>query len=209
MRDPNRLAWIDLEMTGLDPDHHVIIEVASLVTDAYLRVLAEGPVIAVHRSAAELAAMNEWNVSTHTASGLVERVRASTIDAREAERLTLGFLDQWLPRGVSPLCGNSIAQDRRFLRREMPELEAFFHYRQIDVSTVKELVHRWYPERYQPPQKRELHRAIDDVRESVNELRWYRDRVFRTPPEESAPGAPLRRLWQAIASLRTRVRREA
>jgi oligoribonuclease len=181
-KDKTNLAWIDLEMTGLDPDQHVIIEVASLVTDRELNILAEGPLLAIHRSEDELSRMNDWNVRTHTASGLLDRIRASDIDVAEAERQTLEFLRKWVPKGRSPLCGNSIAQDRRFLRREMPELEAFFHYRHVDVSTVKELVRRWYPTSYQPPPKREAHRALDDVRESVGELRWYRSQVFRRPP---------------------------
>jgi oligoribonuclease len=208
VRDQTHLGWIDLEMTGLEPDQHVIIEIATLVTDRDLNILAEGPVLAVRRTDDDLAKMNDWNVNTHTASGLVERVRTSQIDVHEAEQLTLAFLEQWIPRGVSPLCGNSISQDRRFLRREMAGLDAFFHYRQIDVSTVKELVRRWYPERYQPPAKREAHRAIDDVRESVNELRWYRDHVF-TPSTTVAP--PGRRLRDLIASLSRRIapRREA
>ena len=213
MRDPTNLAWIDLEMTGLEPDLHVIIEIASVVTDANLNILAEGPVIAIHRSEAELAEMNEWNLNTHTSSGLVERIRASDIDVREAERATVAFLEQWVPRGVSPLAGNSISQDRRFLRREMPDLDAFFHYRQIDVSTVKELVRRWYETSYQPPAKQESHRALDDVRESVNELRWYREHVFT--PEAGGPGrAPRARravivLQGAIASTWSRLRRRS
>lgn len=209
MRDANNLGWIDLEMTGLEPDRHVIIEVASLVTDASLRILAEGPVLAIRRSEAELAEMNDWNVNTHTASGLIARVRASEIDVPEAERQTVGFLEQWIPRGVSPLSGNSIAQDRRFLRREMPELDAFFHYRQIDVSSIKELVRRWYGDRYQPPAKGEAHRALDDVRESVRELSWYRDHVFR-PAGGTAAGW---RSWDgarhALEVLRSRLRRNA
>jgi len=208
VRDAGNLGWIDLEMTGLEPDRHVIIEVASLVTDAQLRILAEGPVIAIHRSERELAEMNDWNVSTHTSSGLVERVRASRIDAPEAERLTVAFLEQWIPRGVSPLSGNSISQDRRFLRREMPDLDAFFHYRQIDVSTIKELVRRWYDAPYQAPPKGEVHRALDDVRESVRELRWYRDHVFRAPA--TGARADLGRSWRALLdALRSRLRRVA
>lgn len=206
MRDANNLGWIDLEMTGLEPDRHVIIEVASLVTDPSLRILAEGPVLAVRRTEAELAEMNDWNVNTHTASGLIERVRTSQIDVRDAERQTVDFFEQWIPCGVSPLSGNSIGQDRRFLRREMPDLDAFFHYRQIDVSTIKELVRRWYGERYQPPAKGDAHRALDDVRESVRELRWYRDHVFRP----MAPDARTWRPWRgALQLVRTRLRRNA
>lgn len=205
MRDASHLGWIDLEMTGLDPDRHVIIEVACLVTDANLRILAEGPVLAIRRTERELAEMNDWNVNTHTSSGLIDRVRASQIDTREAERLTIAFLEQWIPRGVSPLSGNSISQDRRFLRREMPELDAFFHYRQIDVSTIKELVRRWYAESYQPPAKGDAHRALDDVRESVRELQWYRDHVFRTA--EGAGGAAGLAAWRRrLRTLRARLR---
>lgn len=198
-------------MTGLEPEQHVIIEIATLVTDRDLNVLAEGPVLAVHRSEDELSRMNDWNVSTHTASGLVERIRASQIDVGEAERQTLAFLEAWIPRGVSPLCGNSISQDRRFMRREMPLLDAFFHYRQIDVSTVKELTRRWYADRYQPPAKREVHRAIDDVHESVNELRWYREHVFVPTGGGRQPmalAARLRDLLRPVRSLATRLRRE-
>ncbi len=208
MRDQTHLGWIDLEMTGLEPNQHVIIEIATLVTDRDLNVLAEGPVLAVHRTEEELSHMNDWNVRTHTGSGLVERIRASQLDVGEAERQTLAFLEQWIPRGVSPLCGNSIAQDRRFLRREMPALDAFFHYRQIDVSTLKELVRRWYSERYQPPPKREAHRAIDDVRESVRELRWYREHVFVPPPGRAVAvggfAARLRALAGAARALASR-----
>jgi oligoribonuclease len=206
VRDPTRLGWIDLEMTGLEPEQHVIIEIATLVTDRDLNILAEGPVLAVRRSDEELARMNDWNVNTHTASGLVERIRASQIDVQEAERQTLAFLEAWIPRGVSPLCGNSISQDRRFLRREMPALDAFFHYRQIDVSTVKELVRRWYSDRYQPPAKREVHRAIDDVRESVNELRWYREHVFQPANGASRP-SPAARLGAALMAPARRLAR--
>lgn len=142
----NNLIWIDLEMTGLDPERDRIIEIATLVTDANLNILAEGPTIAVHQSDEQLALMDDWNVRTHTASGLVERVKASTMGDREAELATLEFLKQWVPAGKSPICGNSIGQDRRFLFKYMPELEAYFHYRYLDVSTLKELARRWKPE---------------------------------------------------------------
>jgi oligoribonuclease len=194
-RDPNRLVWIDLEMTGLEPERHVIIEIASLITDADLNVLAEGPNLAIRRSDEELALMDAWNVSTHTKSGLVERIRQSEIDVTEAERQTLAFVRRWVPKNTSPLAGNSIGQDRRFLVREMPKLEAYLHYRNVDVSTVKELVRRWYPG-LELPEKKQAHRALDDIQESVTELRWYREHVFVPPPppppdtvEESAPGS--------------------
>lgn len=178
----SHLIWIDLEMTGLDPAEHVIIEIASLVTDGELNVIAEGPALAVHCPDEALAAMDEWCTRTHTASGLVDRVRASAIDIGEAERLTLDFVRELVPEGASPLCGNSISHDRRFLRREMPAFDAYLHYRNVDVSTIKELVRRWYPSSMSGPQKRETHRALDDIRESIEELRWYREHVFVPPP---------------------------
>jgi oligoribonuclease len=174
----DNLVWIDLEMTGLEPDEHRIIEIASIVTDKDLTVLAEGPVLAIHQSEAELAKMDEWNVRTHTGSGLVDRVRASTVTEAEAVARTLDFLRQWVPEKTSPLCGNSIGQDRRFLVRHMPELEAFFHYRSIDVSTVKELVRRWQPALLEQFSKKGSHLALDDIRESIAELQFYREKVF-------------------------------
>jgi oligoribonuclease len=187
-RDANHLVWLDLEMTGLDPERHVIIEIASLITDADLNVLAEGPELAIHRAEHDLAVMDSWNTRTHTASGLVERVRASQIDIAEAERQTLAFVRKWVPKAASPLAGNSIAQDRRFLVREMPKLEGYLHYRNVDVSTVKELVRRWYPEGARPPEKKQAHRALADIHESVAELRWYREHVF--VPRDALPGPP-------------------
>lgn len=163
----NNLIWIDLEMTGLDPERDRIIEIATLVTDANLNILAEGPTIAVHQSDEQLALMDDWNVRTHTASGLVERVKASTMGDREAELATLEFLKQWVPAGKSPICGNSIGQDRRFLFKYMPELEAYFHYRYLDVSTLKELARRWKPEILDGFTKQGTHQAMDDIRESV------------------------------------------
>ena len=173
------LIWIDLEMTGLDPAHDRIIEIATLVTDANLNILAEGPVIAVHQSDAQLALMDEWNVRTHTNSGLVERVKASTIDDRAAELATLEFLKQWVPANTSPICGNSIGQDRRFLFKYMPELEAYFHYRYLDVSTLKELARRWKPEVLTGLKKQNTHQALDDIRESVAELAYYREHFIK------------------------------
>ncbi|MBL1376015.1 oligoribonuclease [Zobellella iuensis] len=178
-QNTENLVWIDLEMTGLEPDEHRIIEIASIVTDKELKVLAEGPVLAIHQPEAELAKMDEWNVRTHTGSGLVARVQASTVTEAEAVAQTLAFLRQWVPEKSSPLCGNSIGQDRRFLVRHMPELEAFFHYRNIDVSTVKELVRRWQPALLEQFTKKGSHQALDDIRESIAELQFYRDQVFK------------------------------
>ncbi|MCU1798125.1 oligoribonuclease [Pectobacterium polaris] len=179
MLDENNLIWIDLEMTGLNPDHDRIIEIATLVTDANLNVLAEGPVMAVHQSDSQLALMDDWNVRTHGASGLTDRVKASTTDERAAELETLAFLQQWVPAGKSPICGNSIGQDRRFLFRYMPELEAYFHYRYLDVSTLKELARRWKPEILTGFKKQGTHQAMDDIRESLAELAYYRENFLR------------------------------
>ncbi|WP_312044677.1 oligoribonuclease [Erwinia sp.] len=175
----SNLIWIDLEMTGLDPEQDRIIEIATLVTDADLNILAEGPVFAVHQSDAQLALMDEWNVNTHTGSGLVERVKASQYDDRAAEQATLAFLKKWVPENSSPICGNSIAQDRRFLFKYMPELEAYFHYRYLDVSTLKELARRWKPEILAGFKKQGTHQAMDDIRESVAELAYYREHFIQ------------------------------
>ncbi|KHT06273.1 MULTISPECIES: oligoribonuclease [Pectobacterium] len=179
MVDENNLIWIDLEMTGLNPDHDRIIEIATLVTDANLNVLAEGPVMAVHQSDSQLALMDDWNVRTHGASGLTDRVKASTTNERAAELETLAFLQKWVPAGKSPICGNSIGQDRRFLFRYMPELEAYFHYRYLDVSTLKELARRWKPEILTGFKKQGTHQAMDDIRESLAELAYYRENFLR------------------------------
>lgn len=175
----NNLIWIDLEMTGLDPERDRIIEIATLVTDANLNILAEGPVIAVHQSDEQLALMDEWNVRTHTGSGLVERVKASRLDDSAAELETIAFLQQWVPAGKSPICGNSVGQDRRFLFRYMPALEAYFHYRYLDVSTLKELARRWKPEILSGFKKQGTHQALDDIRESVAELAYYREHFIQ------------------------------
>jgi oligoribonuclease len=175
------LVWIDLEMTGLDPARHVIVEIATIVTDPDLNILAEGPNLAVRRTDEELARIEEWSARTHKASGLLDRVGASEVDRADAERQTLDFLREWVPSGASPLCGNSVHQDRRFLRREMPVLDAYFHYRIVDVSTIKELAKRWYPKEPSPPQKPEAHLALADIRESIAELKWYRDHLFKVP----------------------------
>lgn len=178
MRAQDRLVWIDLEMTGLDPDRDRIIEIATLVTDADLQLVAEGPVLAIHREEAILELMDDWNRSTHGGSGLLERVRQSQTSEREAEQATLAFLRQHLEAGSSPMCGNSICQDRRFLARWMPELEAFFHYRNLDVSTLKELARRWAPGVAEAFTKQSTHLALDDIRESVAELAHYRQQLF-------------------------------
>lgn len=174
----SNLIWIDLEMTGLDVDHDQIIEIATIVTDAELNILAEGPVLAVHQPESVLDGMDEWNQTQHGGSGLLERVRGSRIDEAEAERQTLRFLEQWVPAGVSPMCGNSICQDRRFLHRAMPELMRYFHYRHIDVSTLKELARRWLPSVVEGTGKNASHLALDDIRDSINELRHYRARLL-------------------------------
>lgn len=172
------LVWVDLEMTGLDPDTDTIIEIASIVTDPQLNTLAEGPVFAIRTEETRLAAMDDWNTRHHTASGLVERVRASEVDLEEAATRTIAFLAEWVPEGKSPMCGNSIGQDRRFMVRHMPRLEAFFHYRNIDVSSIKELVRRWRPELLDGYRKSGAHLALDDIRESIGELAYYREHVF-------------------------------
>jgi oligoribonuclease len=178
-QDPSHLIWIDLEMTGLDPDNDLIIEIATIVTDKNLNILAQGPVLAVHQSDAALAAMDEWNQQHHGQSGLIERVKASTINDAEAERQTLEFLEQWVPENTSPICGNSIGQDRRFLHRYMPKLEAYFHYRNLDVSTLKELAARWAPHVKDGFKKQSSHQALDDIIESIEELRYYREHFIR------------------------------
>jgi oligoribonuclease len=167
-------------MSGLDPETEVILEIATLVTDADLKVLAEGPNIAIHHPPAVLANMEEWSRTHHTASGLMERVRASDIDLQAAEEKTMAFLRNYCEPATSPLCGNSVWQDRRFLIRHMPRLEAFFHYRNIDVSTIKELVRLWYP-KLPSYRKEKAHLALSDIRESLKELRYYRETVFRSP----------------------------
>ncbi|MEH0688517.1 oligoribonuclease [Vibrio cholerae] len=172
------LIWIDLEMTGLDPETHKIIEIATIVTDAQLNILAEGPVLAIHQPESELAKMDEWCTTTHTASGLVERVRQSQVSEQQAVEQTLAFLEQWVAKGQSPICGNSIGQDRRFLYQHMPELEAYFHYRYIDVSTLKELTRRWKPEVLTQFSKKGSHLAMDDIKESIAELKFYRETIM-------------------------------
>ena len=181
------IVWMDLEMTGLHPERDRIIEAAVLVTDGQLETIAEGPSLVIHQSDEILDGMDEWNTTHHGASGLTERVRASTLSEADAEAHILSFLKQHCSEGTAPLAGNSIHQDRRFIRRYMSSLDAFLHYRMIDVSTVKELVRRWYPTIHRKiPRKNETHRALDDILESVAELKQYRSAVFR-PAEDSAP----------------------
>lgn len=175
----DNLIWIDLEMTGLSPEDDRIIEIATLVTDHKLNVLAEGPVLAVTQSEELLAGMDEWNTRQHGASGLVERVRNSGVSESDAEQQTLAFLREYVPNGASPMCGNSICQDRRFLYNYMPQLEAYFHYRHIDVSTLKELARRWAPNIADGVEKESAHLAMDDIRDSVAELVYYRNTMLK------------------------------
>jgi oligoribonuclease len=177
----DRLIWIDLEMTGLDPERDRIIELATIITDGDLDIVAEGPVIAVHQPEPVLELMDDWNRTTHGGSGLLDRVRASRVTEREAELATLQFLAGHLAAGDSPMCGNSICQDRRFLARHMPGLERFFHYRNLDVSTLKELARRWAPPVLAGVEKKSVHLALDDIRESIAELRHYRAGLFAEP----------------------------
>ena len=180
-QDPNNLIWIDLEMTGLDTVNDQIIEIATVITDANLNILAEGPVIAVHQSDDLLDGMDEWNQQHHGGSGLIERVRDSRYDEAAAEAETLEFIKRYVPARASPMCGNSICQDRRFMARTMPKLEDYFHYRNLDVSTLKELVNRWAPSIAEGFNKDSRHLALEDVRDSISEMRFYRDHFLRLP----------------------------
>jgi oligoribonuclease len=168
-----------MEMTGLSPEADVVIEIATVITDSELNTLAEGPVIAIHQSDARLAGMDEWNTRQHNQSGLVARVRASAYDEAAAAEATLAFLAEWVPAGASPMCGNTICQDRRFMARHLPRLEAYFHYRNLDVSTLKILMQRWRPELEAGFEKTATHLALDDIRESINEMRYYREHFIR------------------------------
>tara|TARA_B100000686_G_scaffold352833_1_gene456170 strand:- start:1861 stop:2418 length:558 start_codon:yes stop_codon:yes gene_type:complete len=174
----NNLIWIDLEMTGLD-SNNVIIEIASIVTDSNLNELSKGPSIPIHRTEKELKNINPWSLDQHTKSGLLERVKKSKTNIKDAESETIKFLKDWVTPGMSPICGNSIATDRKFINKEMPELDKFMHYRMIDVSTVKELVKRWYPH-LEIPEKTSSHLALDDIEDSIKELKWYKENVFLT-----------------------------
>jgi oligoribonuclease len=174
----SNLIWIDLEMTGLDTVNDTIIEVATIVTDKYLNELAEGPVLAISQPRETMEAMDEWNTRQHGESGLTARVLASAVSPEDAEKATLDFLSTWVDKGASPMCGNSVCQDRRFLAREMPELERYFHYRNLDVSTLKILAQRWAPEVAAGFTKESTHRALADIRDSIEELAWYRDHLL-------------------------------
>ncbi|MFM9972497.1 MAG: oligoribonuclease [Burkholderiales bacterium] len=178
-QDQNNLVWIDMEMTGLDPDTDRIIEVAIIVTDSALNTLAEAPVLVVHQSDAVLDGMDAWNKGTHGRSGLIDRVKASAMDEAGAELAMLEFLKQYVPISTSPMCGNSVCQDRRFMARYMPKLEAWFHYRNLDVSTLKELVKRWRPELAKGLSKHGKHEALADIQESIEELKYYREHFLR------------------------------
>lgn len=182
-KDANNLIWIDLEMTGLDTQNDSIIEIATIVTDKDLTVLAEGPMLAIHQSNEALEAMDEWNTRQHGKSGLTQRVQQSQLTEADAEKQTIDFLNEYVPTGASPMCGNSICQDRRFLARCMPQLEAFFHYRNLDVSSIKELAKRWAPSILKGYTKNSSHLAMDDVRDSIEELSYYREHFLSLPTE--------------------------
>jgi oligoribonuclease len=175
----NLLVWLDLEMTGLDPERHTIMEIGTVVTDSHLNVVAEGPSIAIHQTPAALERMDSWCVEHHGKSGLTDKCRHSKVSLAQAEERTLEFLKKYLKPDESPLCGNSIGQDRRFLVKYMPKLESFFHYRNVDVSSIKELVHRWYPRTSYAPEKKKSHQVLDDIRESIEELKFYRREIFK------------------------------
>lgn len=177
--NPQNLIWIDMEMTGLDPETCLVLEIATIITDPQLNILAEGPVIAIHQPDEVLENMNEWCIETHGKTGLTQRCKESQHSVREAELATLAFIKQWVPAGKSPLCGNSIGQDRRFMVKYMPELETYCHYRNIDVSTIKELANRWAPDAISSFKKKGIHLALDDIRESIAELQFYRQSVFK------------------------------
>ena len=172
------LVWIDCEMTGLDPQQHVLLEIATIVTDYDLRIIARGPVLAIHQSESKLGLMDAWNRRTHGGSGLLGRVRNEGVSVAEAERQTLAFVRRYCTIRSAPLCGNSIGQDRQFLAKYMPKLEAFLNYRVVDVSSIKLLVKEWYAGKVESPKKKELHRALDDIEESIAELDFYRKHVF-------------------------------
>ena len=184
-KNPLNLIWIDLEMTGLDTENDVIIEIATIVTDKDLNILGEGPILAIHQPEALLEGMDEWNTRQHGGSGLTDRVRSSTTSLAEAEQATIKFLEQFVDAKTSPMCGNSICQDRRFMARQMPALEAFFHYRNLDVSSVKEIAKRWRPEVLKGIKKQGSHLAMDDIKDSIAELSHYREVFFNEAETES------------------------
>ncbi len=179
-QDNNNLIWVDMEMSGLLPDSDVILELAAVVTDSNLNVIAESPVLVVHQSDAVLDGMDAWNKGTHGKSGLIDKVKASALTEAEAEAQMIEFLKQYVPASKSPMCGNSIGQDRRFMARYMPKLETYFHYRNLDVSTLKELARRWRPKLYDGFKKSNKHTALADIYESIDELKYYREHFIRT-----------------------------
>lgn len=179
MINASNLAWLDMEMTGLDADKERIIEVAMIITDSDLNVLAQSPILVVHQSDELLAAMDEWNTATHTRTGLVDRVKASALSEADVEAQMLAFMQQYVPEKTSPMCGNSVHQDRRFMQKYMPKLEAYFHYRNLDVSTLKELAKRWHPEVAKGVVKKGAHQALADIEESIEEMRYYREHFLR------------------------------
>ena len=181
MKNQNNLCWLDMEMTGLNPDRDKIIEIAMIITDSNLNVLAQSEVYAIHQSDEILNNMDKWNTDTHTRTGLVERVKSSTYTETQVETELLQFMQTWLPEKATPMCGNTIHQDRRFMVRHMPKLENYFHYRNLDVSTIKELARRWSPAVYKGVVKKGSHKALDDIVESIEELKHYRDTFFRLP----------------------------
>ena len=187
MPSQDNLVWIDLEMSGLDVDSCRILEIATIVTDSQLEIIDEGPELVIHQPDEVLDAMDEWNTTHHGESGLTEAVRDSSVSTKDAQRQTLKFIAEHCHRDTAPLCGNSVWQDRRFLARYMPRLEAYLHYRIIDVSSVKEVVKRWYPDELTPPVKGQSHRALDDIRESIEELKYYRSTVFVPPGGQGQP----------------------
>ncbi|WP_255987285.1 oligoribonuclease [Chitinolyticbacter albus] len=183
-QDANHLIWLDMEMTGLDPQNDRIIELAVIVTDSNLNLIAEGPVWVVHQPDAVLDGMDDWNKNTHGRSGLIDKVKASTLSEDDVVREAQAFLEQYVPTGSSPMCGNSIGQDRRFMARWMPQLESYFHYRNLDVSTLKELCKRWRPDVYKLFKKQGAHTALADIRESIDELKFYREHFLKVPAAE-------------------------
>ncbi len=178
-KNNNLLIWIDCEMTGLDPEQHVLLEIATVITDNRLKVVAKGPCLTIKQTKSALNKMDSWCWKTHTSSGLLDRMSKEGVSAKKAEAETLAFLRQYCRAKKSPLCGNTIGQDRRFLVKYMPELHAFFHYQSIDVSTVKQLARRWYGKKCEPPKKQECHRALEDIMESITELAFYRSKIFK------------------------------
>lgn len=184
MQNPNNLAWLDMEMTGLNPDADRIIEVAMVITDPNLVILAQSDVLVLHQPDSIMDHMDAWNTATHARTGLTAKVKAATLTEAQAEQQLLDFIAQWLPEKISPMCGNTIHQDRRFMARYMPRLEAWFHYRNLDVSTLKELARRWNPPVAKGVVKKGAHQALDDIIESIDEMKYYREHFFRLPPKE-------------------------